>query len=463
MIADSSKKKFDAVIMYTLDRFARNRYDSAIYKSMLKKNGVKIFYAKQPMPDSPESIILEAVLEGYAEYYSANLARGIKNGMKENALKCFVNGTPPLGYKIGADKKHEIDPVGAKAVQSMFEMYSAGKSAAEITEWLNEKGYKTSRGNPFNKNSLGRILRNDIYVGTYRYDDVVVEGGVPAIIDKKLFEKTQARLHRNYASRARNKAKDDYLLTTKVFCGNCRSPMIGESGTSRNGTLHHYYKCADRKRGGNCKKKIEKKDWLERTVVEFTVKKVLTDKNIEKIATKGMALIEKEFSDHSLLREYQEQLKDVEKRIDNIMKAIEEGILTPTTKQRLTELDNTKQEIEVKIAREEMKKPPVTKERIMYWLYSFKDGDINDIEYQRRIIDTLLNSVYVYDGDDGSRTLVFVFNISGENTYTLTCSDIDNISPPNVEYPNTPTREIRTPDFFVGLCFGYVVKFEDVD
>lgn len=77
LIKDSEKGQFDAVIMYTLDRFARNRYDSAIYKAKLKKNGVKIFYAKQPMPDTPEGIILESVLEGYAEYYSENLSRNI--------------------------------------------------------------------------------------------------------------------------------------------------------------------------------------------------------------------------------------------------------------------------------------------------------------------------------------------------------------------------------------------------
>lgn len=416
--------------MYTLDRFARNRYDSAIYKAKLKRNGVKIFYAKQPMPDTPEGIILESVLEGYAEYYSENLARSIKRGLKENALHGIAMGSPVLGYKIGNDRQYEIDPVGAKAVRTIFTMYAEGKSKTQIVNWLNEHGFKTSRGNAFNKNSLSRILRNDKYIGVYRYDDVVLEDAVPPIIDKTLFDKVQATFRHNYTARAKAKAIEDYLLTTKVFCGHCGEPMVGESGTSKTGKVHHYYKCVNRKRKHNCEKKVEKKEWLERIVVEFTVQQVLTDENIEKISTRAMELIEKEFQDTSVLIGLQERLKETNKRIKNLMSAIEQGIITPTTKERLEELEEEHRDLEGQIAREEMKKPLLTKERIMYWLESFKRGDIEDVEYQRRIIDTLVNSVYVYDDGDKGRKLVLTFNISGNNTLTISSSDIERTAPP---------------------------------
>ena len=424
------------MIMYTLDRFARNRYDSAIYKAKLKRNGVKIFYAKQPMPDTPEGIILESVLEGYAEYYSENLARSIKRGMKENALHGIAMGSPVLGYKIGNDRQYEIDPVGAKAVRTIFTMYAEGKSKTQIVNWLNEHGFKTSRGNAFNKNSLSRILRNDKYIGVYRYDDVVLEDAVPPIIDKTLFDKVQATFRHNYTARAKAKAIEDYLLTTKVFCGHCGEPMVGESGTSKTGKVHHYYKCVNRKRKHNCEKKVEKKEWLERTVVEFTVQQVLTDENIEKISTRAMELIEKELQDTSILIGLQERLKETNKRIKNLMSAIEQGIITPTTKERLEELEEERRDLEGQIAREEMKKPLLTKERIMYWLESFKRGDIEDVEYQRRIIDTLVNSVYVYDDGDKGRKLVLTFNISGNNTLTISSSDIERTAPPLSAYPN---------------------------
>ena len=430
LIKDSEKGHFDAVIMYTLDRFARNRYDSAIYKAKLKRNGVKIFYAKQPMPDTPEGIILESVLEGYAEYYSENLARSIKRGMKENALHGIAMGSPVLGYKIGNDRQYEIDPVGAKAVRTIFTMYAEGKSKTQIVNWLNEHGFKTSRGNAFNKNSLSRILRNDKYIGVYRYDDVVLEDAVPPIIDKTLFDKVQATFRHNYTARAKAKAIEDYLLTTKVFCGHCGEPMVGESGTSKTGKVHHYYKCVNRKRKHNCEKKVEKKEWLERIVVEFTVQQVLTDENIEKISTRAMELIEKELQDTSILIGLQERLKETNKRIKNLMSAIEQGIITPTTKERLEELEEERRDLEGQIAREEMKKPLLTKERIMYWLESFKRGDIEDVEYQRRIIDTLVNSVYVYDDGDKGRKLVLTFNISGNNTLTISSSDIERTAPP---------------------------------
>lgn len=432
LIKDSEKGHFDAVVMYTLDRFARNRYDSAIYKAKLKKNGVKVYYAKQPMPDTPEGIILESVLEGYAEYYSENLSRNIKRGLKENALQCIATGGAglPLGYVIGEDRKYKIDPVGAKIVQEIFQMYADGMSTTQIIKECNERGYKTSRGNSFNKNSLRTMLKNDKYIGVYRFMDVVIEDGVPPIISRELFNKVQATLSHNFSARARNKAKEDYLLTTKLFCGHCGASMVGESGTSKSGKVHFYYKCVDRKRKHSCNKKVEKKDWIEEVVVRFTVEKVLTDENIDRIATKAMEIIEKESADTTYIEGLQSELKDINKKIKNIMTAIEEGIITSTTKGRLEELEAEKNEVEGRIAREEMKKPLLTKERIMFWLLSFKNGDITDNEYRRRVIDTLLNSVYVYDEGDRGRKLVFTFNISGQNTATLSCSDIECSAPP---------------------------------
>lgn len=359
-----------------------------------------------------------------------------------------------LGYTVGEDRKYKIDPVGAKIVQEVFEMYADGMSATQIINVCNERGYKTSRGNPFNKNSLRTMLKNDKYIGVYRFMDVVVEGGVPAIISKELFDKVQAKLQHNYTARARNKAKEDYLLTTKLFCGHCGSPMVGESGTSKTGKLHFYYKCIDRKRKHVCTKKVEKKDWIEELVTRFTVQEVLTDENIDRIAAKAMEIIEKESADTTYLEGLQGELKEVQKKIKNIMTAIEQGIITSTTKDRLEELESEKNEIEGRIAREEIKKPLLTKERIVYWLLSFKSGDINDTEYRRRVIDTLVNSVYVYDDGDKGRRIVLTFNVSGQNTATISCSDIACSAPPKGANPNSL--------FFVKHCFGFVVILEDV-
>jgi DNA invertase Pin-like site-specific DNA recombinase len=457
LIKDSEKRRFQAVILYTIDRFARNRYDSATYKNKLKKNGVRLYYAKQPISDNPEGILLESMLEGYAEYYSANLSRGIKLGLQRNALKCLATGgaSMPLGYYADENKQYKIDPVGAKIVQDIYQMYADGMSATQIINRCNELGYKTSRGNPFNKNSLRTLLQNDKYIGTYRFMDVVVEDGIPSIIDKELFNKVQSMFKHNAQARAKSKAHEDYLLTTKLFCGHCGSPMIGESGTSKMGKLHHYYKCANRKVKHACDKKTEKKDWVEDFVVRHTAQTVLTDENIDKIATDAMKIIEKEAADTSFLAGLKDQLKDINRKIGNLMTAIEQGIITSTTKQRLEELESAKLDVEEQIAREEIKKPTLTKDHIRFWLYSFKNGDKDSIEYRRKIIDTLVNSVYVYDDGKKGRRIVLTFNISGQNTETLSCSDITCSPPPTSMNPNSI--------FFTQHCFGFVLNIDEVN
>ena len=456
LIKDSERGQFQAVIMYTLDRFARNRYDSAIYKAKLKRHGVRVYYAKQPMPEGPEAIILESVMEGYAEYYSENLSRNIKRGMRENALKGLSIGgnSIPLGYKV-EDKKYVIDPIGCKIVKEIFQMYADGMSASKIITYCNEQGYKTAKGADFNKNSLRTILQNDMYTGVYRCMDVVIPDGVPAIIDKDTFEKAQTKRKRTAKSTARAKAKVDYLLTTKLFCGHCGSPMIGESGTSKSGKTYHYYKCAGRKNDKNgCTKKAEKKDWIEEVVTRYTANKVLTDENIDLIATRAIEIIEKEAADTSYLTGLQNELKEVDKKIGNLMNAIEQGIFTASTKDRLEELEAIKKDVEGQIAREQMKKPSLTKEHIVFWLLQFKNGDINDITYRRKIIDTFVNSVYLYDENTKGRKLVMTFNISGHDTETISCSDMECSAPPESAYPNTL--------FFVKHCFGFVFKIEEV-
>lgn len=438
MVKDSSRGKFQAVIMYTLDRFARTRYYSALYKHQLKKNGVKVYYAKQEIPDGPEGIILESVLEGWAEYYSEELSRKVRRGHNGNALKSKSNGgTIPLGYKIGPDGSYEVDPIGAKAVSIIFDMYDAGSSGPEISKVLNEQGFKTSAGRPFGRNSLYTILRNPKYIGSYTYDGVVNPNSMPAIITKHQFQRVQQRLGIASKARAHNKSTIDFLLTTKAFCGCCGAPLIGESGTSHTGTVHYYYKCSTRKkRSGACRKAVERKDWLETLVVRETVAKVLTDENIEMIADRVVELYEKERADNSMLHHLQDRLKEIERSLKNLLSAIEQGIITESTKSRMLDLEAEKSDLLSQIAVEEISKPSIEKDRIVFWLISFKNGDVSSTEYRSRIINMLVNRVNVYDSEDGGKKITIIYNISGENTSTVTGSDIACLGAPNRENPN---------------------------
>ena len=280
MIKDSAKGLFDVIVVWKLDRFARNRYDSAHYKAALKKNGVRVLSAKENIADGPEGIILESMLEGMAEYYSAELSVKVIRGHTENALKCKYNGgTPTFGYLIDKDKQYQADPVAAPVVLKIFKMYDTGSTMKEIKDHLNDLGVTTVRGKPADLNFVSGILHNRKYIGEYKYRDIIVPDGIPALVPQDLFERVQEKMEKNKKAPARHKAEDDYLLTTKLFCGTCRSFMVGESGTSAaGGRKYHYYRCVNTKKRKTCdaRHKSIRKEPLE-TAVVMAVKEMIMD------------------------------------------------------------------------------------------------------------------------------------------------------------------------------------------
>ena len=424
MIKDSAKGRWERVLVYKIDRFARNRYDSAMYKARLKKNGVKVMSVMEPIPEGPEGILLESVLEGSAEYYSANLSQNILRGMHDNALACKVNnGGLPLGYMKGADGRYAIEPNGAAIVREIFEMYANGANATEITATLNSRGLKTSRGARWNKNSLHTILKNERYIGVYKWGDVRIEGGIPAIISKELFEAVQEQVKKVARAPAAARTDVDYMLTGKLFCGHCGSPMVGESGTGKSGRKWYYYACVKRKRQKACDKKPVKKDWIEETVVRQTRERCLTDEVIRVIVDAALELQERE-RDDSILRGLEAELSETKRGIANILKAIEQGIITPSTKQRLEELESRRLDLEYAIDEEKVEQPELTRDQLTFWLERFRSVDLSDPysqKYMSTFIEVFISAVYVYDdhlrivcnftGDSGAATYDFVNGI----------------------------------------------------
>ena len=399
MIKDSAKKIFDVVLVWKLDRFARNRFDAVNYKYQLEKNGVHLVSAMEPISQGPEGIMVESMLIGMAEYYSAELALKVARGERENALQCKYNGgVVPLGFTIGKeDRLYHIDPETAPIVQEIFSRYADGEPAEKIAASLNERGLRTRTGKPFVKNSFFQIFRNRRYIGEYRYKDIVTPGGIPAIVDQDLFDRVQQRFEQNRIAHGRP-AKEDvsYLLTTKLFCGKCGTLMGGESGTSHMGNTYYYYKCGNAKRHGkaHCDLKAIRKEPLERFVVDTAIKVIFNDEIIEQLIDLVMEAQQKENTRLPVLKD---QLRDTEKRLANLLEAIEQGILTPTTKQRLDELEARKEALNTSILEEELKKPVLTREWMRFWFEKFRKGDMRDMEHQRQIIDTFVNSVYVFD------------------------------------------------------------------
>lgn len=364
MIIDSNKKLFDMIIVWKLDRFARNRYDSARYKAQLKKNGVKVVSATEVISDGAEGIILESMLEGFAEYYSVDLSEKVVRGMTDNALKCMFNGgTLPMGYVIDAEQHFQIDPVTAPYILDAFKQYDEGATMTQIRDWLNEQGMKNTRGNPLTYNSVQHLL----------------------------------------------------------FCGYCGAYLCGESGTSRTGVVHHYYKCVSvKKKRKECHKKPVKKGWIEDLVVSETMKMIMDDDAIEAIVSMLMELQEQ---DNTNIPLYERQLQETNTKIRNLINAIQQGVLTKSTKESLEELEAAKEELETRLANEQLSKPPkISAEFMTFWLHRFRKLDVTKQSHRKMLIDTFINAIYLYDDK-----MLITFNYK-DGTKKITFSEIQEAS-----------------------------------
>lgn len=412
MIADSAKRQFQFVIVWKLDRFARNRYDSAIYKSKLKKNGVKVLSATEGIGEGDESIILEAVLEAMAETYSRQLSQNVRRGMRESALKGnSTGGAIPLGYKLEG-KKLSVDEETAPIVRYIFERYAAGASKTEIAAYLNDRGHRTKSGTKFTVNSFRTILSNPKYIGVYHYDEVSVEDGCPALIEKELFDDVQKKTAATKRAPAHKKAKVEYLLNGKLFCGYCASPMVGDCGTSKTGERYYYYSCAARKKKPkSCKKKREKKDFIEWYVVEQTVDYVLTPSRIDYIAERVVEEYNKGCSDDEIKRLEKEITKhdaEIGQCAEALIGAKTSGIIDKINEKAM-QIEARKQEAEESLINLRLAgKYQLKKEEVAAWLTSFCKGDLFDMEFRKRIIDVFINAIYLYDDK-----VVIYFNVRG--------------------------------------------------
>lgn len=395
MIKDSESKRFNAIIVWKLDRFARNRYDSAIYRARLKKNGVKIYSAMENISDSAEGIIMEGLMESMAEYYSANLSENVKRGNRESALQLKTLGRKIFGYGRSEDDHYIINENEATVVRRIFNEYTSGKSIQDIIKGLNNDGIMNSRNNPWNKSSLKNIIGNDKYIGTYRFMDYVVPNGMPAIISKDMFSIAQEIKDRHKKSPARSR-EARYLLTGKLFCGHCGSPMTGEYGVSKTGKKYHYYRCIKANKH-KCDKKRAKKDWIENIVVAELLNQLNDLTYIDQLADRFMEYQKKQQSDDSELKVLQDRLHGVNKSLGNMVKAIEMGIITPTTQARMEELEEQKQQLHTAIEQLKFSKPPlIERDEFLFWIDTLKQ-DTGNYDFKEKLIDIFLNAVYLYD------------------------------------------------------------------
>ena len=411
MIRDAEKHQFQIVIVWKLDRFARNRYDSAFYKQLLKKQGVRVVSVMENITDSPEGIILEGLLEAMAEYYSANLSENVRRGLNESRKKgWYCGGKVPLGYRL-EDHKLVADERTAHLIPEIYQRYCDGWKFADMAADLNARGYRTVEGKKFVPNSFSHMIPNPTYIGEHTYKGEVIPGLAEPLIDKELYDLAVKRRAAHKLAPAAHRTNVHYILIGKIFCGCCGSTMSGCGGTSRAGKMYYYYACSARRhRKTGCKKKAERKDFLEWYVCEQTVEYVLNPERMDQIATAVADLYNSEIDDSKVIameRTVRRLNDEINAMIDKMIYAPKE--LAPKIGERMQELELQRVEAETDLSKLRIQQRiRITKKEVTAWLQTFAKGDLFDEDFRIRIIDTFINSIYVWNDK-----IVIFYNIKG--------------------------------------------------
>lgn len=421
MISDSERGEFEAVIVWKIDRFSRDKYDNTVYKYKLNKNGVRVISATEPIDDSPEGTLMASIFEGFSEYYIKELAQKTSRGMTENAIKGkFNGGNVTYGYIIDKNKNFRLNPVTAPIVEEIFNRYANGEKIQDIIVDLSGKGLDNN-GKPFTYHFVNWLLKNRRYIGEYSFKDTVNNSAIPPIVSVELFEKCQKRLDENKRkSGSFRKVEEKYYLTGKIFCGRCGDTMSGISGTGKD-KMYRYYQCMSSKKR-RCAKKIIPKDFIEGIVLSTAMTMFRDKKLIKRISDTCFAMQGSESSELSAMKQ---ALKKNRKEIANVMDAVKKGIVTKSTKATLEKLEEEQERLETAISQEKMKRPIISRERIEEWIMNFAQTDLNSPEQRQKIIDVFVNSVYVYD----DKVVVFLNYKDGERCVRLGELDVNKIKP----------------------------------
>ena len=318
MIRAAERGEFQTLLTYKSNRLARNMLDALKYEDRLDKVGVSVVYCKEDFGDNAAGRLALRMMMSINEFYSDNLAEDVKRGMRDGAQKCKVVGAIPFGYKKGADDRFEIDEATAPIVQEIFKRILNGDTYIDIARDLNARGIQTAQHKPWGKGSFHVILTNERYTGTYIFKDIRIEGGMPVIVTREVFDAVQEIRKERNAFTGRHRSNNDFLLTGKLFCGKCLNPMVGISGKNRWNNVFYYYVCNGKRLQKICDKKNVRKAAIEEQVTRCILTVVLKDEMLEWIADAimDMARIQKE---KSKLAYYESRLSETKKQIANIV------------------------------------------------------------------------------------------------------------------------------------------------
>ena len=392
MLRAAENGSFDTVIAWKVDRFGRNRRESAIFKGQLADNGVSVVYAMEPIPDGAAGCLTEGMLEAIAEWYSRNLSENVKRGLHDNARKGIVNGGRMLGYRVTPERKFRIDEAEGALVRRIFKLYSQGYSATAIAHILNEEGVLTAKGVQYRTSTIIYIIQNESYIGNYKYCNMPIS--IPPIIDKDTWDLCQ--IQRQKRTKKWTKGAVDYLLSGKMYCGKCGSAVYGNHSFSR-GKMFAYYTCGTKKTNGPCNLPTRRKEVFEKMILDYLFDNLFTQYGMERFTNDVITTLKAQ-QEESPVGIQEAELRDVNRRIENLNNAISEGIWMPSTMQLLKDLTARSEELQKKITHQRVAdRQTVSKDRILFYLHKIADGKRDDPVFLKTMINGFINSITVYE------------------------------------------------------------------
>lgn len=440
MIADSAKRCWNYVIVYKLDRFSRNKYESVVHKKTLKDNGVKLLSAMEQIPDTPEGNLMEALLEGFNQYFSEELAQKVSRGIRESWIKGNSTGQPLYGYDI-VNKKYVINEHEAVFVKDIFTMYAQGYTAPAILKDISARGATKRSGKPMDVTYIYNILHNVRYTGRVQHDGVWYDNIFPALVSQDIWDKIAVIKDENKLALSRKKDGYGYILSGKLICGKCKRRMMGMSGTSQSGAAYYYYICKEKRRKkGNCTGIVPKQQ-IEDLVMETTIDLLSSEENIKAVA-EGVASTHNERAEtHSALKYLTKKRDAAIKASNNLIKAIEQGVFNEMTTARLNELETEITQLEFEINREQQKAAVVLSESyIKKYLLSMFRENTEDLAVRKLIVNTFIREIILYED-----SIVITYNFTDKHDpFTVDSEHIKELEKQIKTAPKTALPSVQS-------------------
>ena len=415
MIQDSAKRQFSLVLVWKLDRFSRDMYDSAVYGKMLEDNGVTVVSVTEPISNDPVGHMLRGILNSLNEYYSEELSMKILRGQRVCRDKgWFPGGTIPFGY-VNQDHKLVPDERTAPIVREIFDRYTSGEGTQSIVDDLQARGIRNHFGRLMSLNGVSKLLQSPTYIGEYHHAGILVPDCATPLIDKKVFYKAiQIREQNKRAPAASRTPGVRYPLLGKLYCGECGERMMGDGGRGRHGGYYYYYTCTGKKKLKNgCKLKS-----IPKAEIEYAICKIIADcilnkkrKTIAALADYIMDATDTEacFSEADALEARLRQLdRDLDKLIDSIMHMPES--VRPKIASRMEDVENQRRETEIELSRKRLEEAArYTREDVCKY-FTINIHAVESDQGRGMIIEKFLNCAYIYD--DG-RIVIYLNQFKG--------------------------------------------------